>query len=179
MRIRSCRRDYRLFKRGFDYYKEGDYSEATVSLDQAVQLTQEMKGGSLESLLPGPLAGWSAKDARSDMSGAAFGAGISAERTLTKEPGSVTIEIVADSPMLQGVVMMLTNPMFARADGGKSTKIGDQRGEIKYDPVTKSGDVQIVVANRSLVTTRGDQVANDDLVSDAQAIKRDKIAALL
>lgn len=163
---------------GLDYYKSGDYTEATTSLNQAVQLIQQKKGGNLESLLPSALDGWTAAEAVSDTAGAAFGAGITAERTYNKDPSSVTIEIVADSPMLQGVAMMLTNPMFAQSDGGKLTKIAKQRAVIKYDAESKTGDVQIVVRNRFLVTTRGEQVTEADLVAYAEAVDYDKIAAL-
>ena len=163
---------------GLESYKNGDFTEATINLNQAVQLIQQKKGGDLASLVPAPLSGWTAEDTVSDTSGAAFGAGISAERTYTKDPSSVTIEIVADSPMLQGAAMMLANPMFAQADGGKLTKIGNQRAIIKYDAERKSGDVQIVVGNRFLVTTTGDQVTEADLRAYAQAIDYDKLAEL-
>ena len=163
---------------GLSYYKKGQYTDAAASLNQAAQLIQQKKGGSLESLLPAPLSGWNAEDATSDTTGAAFGAGINAERIYHKNSGSITIQIVADSPMLQGIMMMLTNPMLAQADGGKLKRIANQKAVIKYDSANKIGDIQIVVANRFLVTINGDGVPSEDLMSYAKAIDYDKISAL-
>lgn len=51
------------------------------------------------------------------------GGGVSAERRYKKGAASVTVQIIADSPMLQGIMMMFSNPMLAGADGVKIEKI--------------------------------------------------------
>jgi len=163
---------------GLKYYKDGQYSDAATSLNYASQLIQQKKGGSLKLLFPEPLSGWKAEDATSETSGAAFGVGISAEREYNKGQSAVTIEIVADSPMLQGVMMMLSNPMISQADGGKLIKVGGQKAIVKYDSTNKSGDIQVVVANRFLVSINGDGVTNADLTNYAKAVDYKKIAAL-
>ena len=107
-----------------DAYKEGEYSAAVDSLNYASQLINQKKGDSLSALLPEPLDGWSAKSSKSKAMGAAmFGGGITATRQYIKEKNNITIEIVADSPVLQSMMMMFSNPMYATSDGGKLEKI--------------------------------------------------------
>lgn len=161
------------------FYKDGQFSEAVSSLNFAEQLIQQKKSSGLEAFLPGPLAGWEAQAATSQAaSSAMLGGGISAEREYNKGDSYVHINIVADSPMLQAVMMMFQNPMFAASDGGKMERIGKQKAIVKFDPNTKEGEIQIVVANRFLVTIEGNEVTDKDLKAYAQAIDFDKMAQL-
>jgi hypothetical protein len=161
------------------FYKDGQYSEAVSSLNFAEQLIQQKKSTGLEAFLPGPLEGWEAQTATSQAaSSAMLGGGISAERRYSKGDSSIHIQIMADSPMLQGVMMMMSNPMFATSDGGKMERIGKQKAIVKFDPNTKTGDVQIVVANRFLVKVEGNGITDNDLKDYAKAIDYDKMAQL-
>ena len=106
-----------------EYYKEGDYTEAVSGLDYAAQLIRQKRASRLEAFLPEPLSGWKAKDVESQAVGQAmFGGMVSAKRQYHKDSSSVTVEITADSPMLQSMVMMFSNPAYATADGGKLKK---------------------------------------------------------
>ena len=164
---------------GMEFYKNGEFAEATSSLNYAVQLIQQKKGESLSGLLPEPLDGWAAEEAQSQAAGAAmFGGGVTAERSYSKDNSRISIQIVTDSPMLQGVMMMFSNPMFATADGGKMVRIGRQKAIVKFTPEDESGDLQMVVNNRFLVTVEGSGVSNDDLVNYAKAIDTKKMADL-
>jgi len=161
------------------YYQDGKYSDAVSSLNFAEQLIQQKKSSGLEAFLPEPLSGWSADAATSQAAGSAMmGGGISAERQYTKDGSSVRIQIMADSPMLQGVMMMMSNPMFATSDGGKMERIGKQRALVKFDPNDRSGEIQIIVANRFMVTVEGSDVTDNELKEYAGAIDYDKMAQL-
>ena len=159
-----------------EYYNEGDFVEAASSLDYASQLIRQKRSGSLESFLPEPLSGWSAKDVESQATGgASIGGMISAKRVYRMEQSQITIEIFTDSPMLQSMVMMFSNPAYASADGGKLTKIEKQKAVIKYKPSNKNGDINIVVAKKYLVTVKGRKVKESDLVDYASAINYKKL----
>ena len=159
-----------------EYYNEGDFVEAASSLDYASQLIRQKRSGSLESFLPEPLSGWTAKDVESQASGgASIGGMISAKRIYRMEQSQITIEIITDSPMLQSMVMMFSNPAYASADGGKLTKIEKQKAVIKYKPSNKNGDINIVVAKKYLVTVKGRKVKESDLVDYASAINYKKL----
>ena len=159
-----------------DYYNEGDFVEAANTLDYASQLIRQKRSGNLEDFLTEPLTGWSAKDVESQVAGAAYlGGMISAKRSYRKEQSSITIEIITDSPMIQSMVMMLSNPAYATADGGKLAKIERQKAVIKYKPSNKSGEINIVVAKKYLVNVKGLNINEADLVAYASAIDYKKL----
>ena len=161
------------------YYKDGQYTEAVSSLNFAEQLIQQKKSSGLESFLPAPLAGWKAEAPTSQaVSAAMMGGAISAEREYNKGDSNIHIQIMADSPMLQAAMMMLSNPMFAAADGGKLERIGGQKAVLKFDAAEKSGNIQLVVVNRFLVNIEGDHIGAQDLKDYAGAIDYDKLATL-
>jgi len=154
-----------------EYYKENNYVEAANSLDYASQLIRQKRSGKLEAFLPEPLAGWSAEDVKSQAAGPGFlGGMISAKRIYKKDKSSVTMEIITDSPALQSMVMMFSNPAYASADGGKLTKIKRQKAIVKYSPSQKNGEINIVVAKQYLVSVKGRNINEKDLVDYASAI---------
>ena len=164
---------------GLQQYNDKKYSEAVQSLNYASQLIQQKKGASLETLLPEPISGWTAKKASSQAAGAAmFGGGLTAERKYKKGSSSVEIQIITDSPIMQSVMMMFTNPMFATSDGGKLEKVGDQKAIVKYEADRKRGDIKIVVANRFLITVEGRDVTKEDLEAYAKAIDYKKLESI-
>lgn len=153
-------------------YKAGDYSVAAGNLDYAAQLIRQKTGGKIVNMLPAPLPGWKADDPSSQAVGAAMlGGGVSAERAYSKGNSRVKATIVADSPMLQGLLMMLSNPMFATSNGGKLTKIAGRKAIINYRSQEKGGELQIVVANRFLVTVTGSEVSEKDLKDYASKVE--------
>ena len=107
-----------------------------------------------------------------------FGGGITAERKYVKGKNNVSIEIVADSPMMQSVMMMFSNPMYATSDGGKLEKIKRQKAIVKFDAENDRGDIKIVVANRFLVTIKGNKTTLADLKAYAEAIDYKKLKSL-
>lgn len=152
-------------------YEDGDVATAVESLNYAVQLLQQMKGDALAKLLPEPLDGWAAGAAESTAVGAAMlGGGLTAERTYTKDKSRVSIQIVADSPMLQGVMAMFSNPMFATSSGGKMIKVNKQKAILKLDESGKGGEIQMMVNNRYMITLDGNQVSEEELLEYAGAI---------
>ncbi len=152
-------------------YRAGDYAGAVSNLDYASQLIRQKKSEKMKELLPPPLAGWQAGEATAQVMGTAvFGGALTVSREYKKGSSSVSIEIVSDSPVLQQVMMMIKNPMFAGAGGGHLETIKGQRAIVKYDGKSHSGDVNIVVAGRFMVTVKGRQVAKDDLVAYTRAI---------
>jgi hypothetical protein len=152
-------------------YKSGDYAGSASNLDYASQLIRQKKSEKMKELLPEPLTGWNAEPANAQAVGTAvFGGGVTVSRDYNKGSATVSIEIVSDSPVLQSVLMMLNNPMFAGASGGKLETVKGQRAIVKYDPASQSGELNIVVAGRFMVTVRGQKVEKDDLLAYAGKI---------
>lgn len=153
-------------------YKSGDYAGAASNLDYASQLIRQKKSERMKDLLPEPLKGWQAREASAQALGTAvFGGGVTVRREyFTGNNASVSIEIVTDSPVLQSIMMMLNNPMFAGASGGMLETIKAQRAIVKYDDKGRKGEINIVVAGRFMVTVKGKLVDRKTLVRYAEAV---------
>jgi hypothetical protein len=161
------------------YYENGSFSEAAGNLEYAAQLIRQKKGGQLQDGLPAPLPGWSAEDASSQAyGGAMMGGGVVAERGYTKGDSSVRVTLTTDSPMLQAMTMMFSNPMYATADGGKLETVGGRKAIVKYEPSSRSGNVNIVHGHRYLITVEGDSVDKNDLTAYAAAVNYDALDKL-
>lgn len=160
-------------------YESGDYSVAVEDLNYALQLIQQKKSKGLEAYLPEALSGWSAKKAESQTAGAGmFGGGISTSREYEKGSSRIKIEIITDSPILQSMMGIFSNPMFAASDGGKLQRINREKAIVKYKEERQSGDITIIVAKRFLVKVEGQKVSLDDLESYAKAIDFKKLKKL-
>jgi len=165
---------------GLDQYKKGSYAEAMTSLNFAAQKIGQIKADGLKVFIPKPLSGWTVDEVVSQAAGTAmFGGGLSAEGRYRKgDKGDVTVKIVTDSPLLQSMMMLISNPMFATSSGGKLEKIKNQTAIVKYEAQAKRGDINVVVAGKILVTVEGNDVSPDDLMGYAKAVDYEKIAAL-
>ena len=160
-------------------YSNGEFADAVQSLDYAAQLIRQKKGGQLEAFLPKPISGWKAEDAKSQAMGSAmFGGGVTAERSYVKGDSRVNVKIITDSPMMQGMMMMFSNPMMATSDGGKLEKINGERAIVKYSNENKDGNINIVIAGRFLITVDGNDVGRQDLIAFAQGIDFKKLAVM-
>ncbi|MEK6201563.1 MAG: hypothetical protein N2A40_03975 [Desulfobulbaceae bacterium] len=165
---------------GLEQYKKGSYAEAMNSLNYASQKIGQMKADALKVLIPQPLSGWTADEVVSQAAGTAmFGGGLSAEGRYHKgDQGSVTVKIITDSPLLQSMMMLISNPMFASSSGGRLEKINGQTAIVKYETQGKRGDINVVIAGKVLVTVEGNDVSQDDMMAYAKAVDYDKILAI-
>lgn len=157
-------------------YKAGKYHEAAGTLDYAAELIRQKRSQTLRLLLPEPPAGWSADEATSQTLGTAvFGGMVSAERRYAKGDASVTVKIVTDSPLLQSMIAVFANPMIAGMSGSEVVRVKGQKALIRYSPEERKGELNVVVANRFLVTLEGHGVKREDLVGFASAVPYEKL----
>ena len=159
-------------------YRTGDYAGAVSNLDYAGQLIRQKKSEQMKSLLPEPLADWQAKPATSQALGTAvFGGGLTVSRDyFTRDGSTLSVELVSDSPVLQSIMVLLNNPMFAGASGGVVNTIKRQRAMIKYDEKERKGEINIVVVSRFMVTVKGYNVDRETLIKYAEAVDFDALA---
>ena len=153
-------------------YNKGDFDGAASNLDYAAQLIRQKKSDALKEVFPEPIEGWQAEPATSQATGtAAFGRSISVSRTYQRNSSKVTIDIVSDSPVMQSLLMMLNNPVFAGAGGAELETFNSHKGIIQYNETNKSGDINIVVDDQFMVTVKGQEVGSEDLLAYAKAVK--------
>ncbi len=158
-------------------YRANDLAGAISNLDYAAQLIRQKKSERMKALLPEPLPGWQAKAASAKSLGAAvFGGGSTVSRDYFTASSALSVEIVSDSPVLQSIIMMLNNPLFAGASGGNLQTIKQQRAMIKYSEQDRSGEINIVVAGRFIVTVKGRAVDQNIMLRYAEAMDFDALA---
>jgi hypothetical protein len=108
-------------------YQKHDTQTALAALDAAENLLRQARADALKDLLPPVPAGWTADNAETTTVGVAMmGGGTTVSRTYHLEAQQVEVQIMADSPMLQGLATLLGSP-FAAAGGMKTVVIGGRR----------------------------------------------------
>jgi hypothetical protein len=153
-------------------YQSGDMAGAKQSLDLASQLVGQKNAEGFAALLPAPLAGWKGDQAQTSSVGQiGFGASVASRRYENAKGDSVEVQITGDSAMIMQFAPLLNNPGIAGARG-KIIKVGSQRAI-----QTREGDVNIVVANKFLVTVNGSADAASKM-SYAQAVNYDKLSKM-
>ncbi|MEZ5741907.1 MAG: hypothetical protein R3E68_22355 [Burkholderiaceae bacterium] len=139
-------------------YAEGDFATASEDLTYATQLLSQKRAANLGSFLPKALAGWTMDDQKSGSSAgaglAAFGGGTSAEASYRKGDDTVRISIVADSPLIASMAMIMNSA--AAASQGTVKRINREKVMVKED-----GELQSMVDNRILVSVTGSGSAQD------------------
>lgn len=108
-----------------DAYEAGDVAMALEELNFLQAMLTDMRTESLAEFLPEAPDGWT-REVETEMSGimAMTGGGAGATGTYSKDNDSFTISLLADSPMITAMGAMLSNPMIARAAGGKLNRVG-------------------------------------------------------
>jgi hypothetical protein len=166
----------KMIDEAVQYYKDGRFTAAVTSLDSASQLIHRKKGETLGRLLPEPLDDWSAELVDSKTIGVAmFGGATTAERKYIKSTSSVTVKFSTDSPMMQSMLMMFNNPIFA-SSAGKIEMINGQKAIVDFQET--SGNINIVIGDNLLITLEGSNIKRDDLMDYAGKIDMDKLAKL-
>ena len=124
------------------------------------------------ALLPEPLAGWQGEKPETAAVGVAmFGASSAGRRYRGPDGHDVQVRITGDSAMVMQFAQFLINPAIAGAMG-KLIRVGDQRAL-----QTHEGTINIVVANKFLVTVEGSADAASKLAY-AQAVDIAKLSKI-
>lgn len=150
------------------------YAGDAVSSGNTTQQMQK-KADSLKLFIPKPLNGWKAEEVKSS---AVEGIGIRVSRSYSKGDNDLSIVFVADSQSIQTMGLMLSNPAYYNAAGGKALKVNGQDTIITYDPNIKAGKIEAVIDNRYLITVNGENVQKADLTGYAKTIDYKKISSI-
>lgn len=135
-------------------YEEGHIGAALQELSIAEALLQQQKTEGLVAFLPDAPAGWT-REIDTEMAAglAMFGGGTGAEARYSSGSDSVSLMLLADSPMITSFAGMLSNPAILMASGGKLVKLGDQRF------AQTDGEYTALIGNRILVQASGESEA--------------------
>ncbi|MCS5420484.1 MULTISPECIES: hypothetical protein [Psychrilyobacter] len=163
-------------KEAYKYYKAGEYKYSVESLNYASQLIQQEVAEGLEPFLPKPLSGWTTASQTTNAS--LFGGAITTKRQYNNKSSSITVQIITDSQLIQNMMAIYSNPMLTTSDGGKLERIKREKAIVKFDPYSKKGKLEIIVADRFLVLVEGQEITKKELKDYASAIDYEKLKSL-
>lgn len=130
-------------------YQANDMAAAKAALDVASQLIAQRSASGLARFLPAAPAGWRADEAETDASAAAmFGGGLIAKRRYSNGQRDVTVQVLANSPVIAQLSPMFGNAQLLGAMGrvfrfkGKTAVIG------------RDGNIQVLLG-RTLISIEG------------------------
>ena len=150
-------------KAGSDFYNQKKFSDAISEISYALQLIRQKQADELGKYFPAAPSGWKAEEVENEAAAAMFMGGVTAvSRDYNHNSGaSVDISMAMDSPLLSSIMMFMSNPMMAGAK--RVETIAGERALIDFSNEDKSGEINVVVANKLLLTLNGNDVTLDQL----------------
>ena len=148
-------------------YDSGNLRKAVQTLQFAVAGIQEKINLDLLKLLPEPLDGWRADEPQAQSAGmAAMITGTNLTRRYFRDDGAeVEISIMADSPLMPMMTMMLSNPMMMQTNPDmRIYNHNGQRGMIQHEKDSDRWEISLLVANKILVQVNGSGLKDKESV---------------
>lgn len=150
-------------------YESGELRSAVQALNFAAARVQERINDQILKLLPEPMVGWEAEPAKSQSGGiAAMVAGTMMSRTYRRPDGAeVELNLIADSPMMAMMTMMMQTPMLMQAS--QDTRVYTNRGHqgmLQHEGGSNEWEISLMVGNRILVQSKGRGLADKKPVED-------------
>lgn len=158
-------------KAAMEAYNSANYGKALEELNTAVQLVSQKQQEEMAKVCPKAPAGYTAEKPEGAVAGAAlFGGGSTTTCRYNSSESSMSVEIVANSPMIQMAMMWIGNPaLMASEPGSKLIKLGNEKAVQKFNE--GSGEITIPLDGKILITVKGDSLKSvDPLLGLAQSV---------
>ncbi|MBK8956701.1 MAG: hypothetical protein IPM34_14265 [Saprospiraceae bacterium] len=136
-----------------EYYKQKNYKQAQMSLQDAMNELNRLMGEQLGNLLPDEINGLKAVQAAFNNAGFA-GGGLALTREYknpSKPENDADIQIMANSPLMAAMQQYMNNPAIL-GPGAKSIRVANLRGVLKTETIDFYGD------NDQQLKIRGTQI---------------------
>lgn len=148
---------------------EGEqYGAAIAALQSAIKLLQKKQRAAILASMPKP-EGWeihddAPNDAADALTAGLAGIGTNIQRRYQKgDDKNLTVDVMANSPMLQMIAMLFNNPAMVTAEGGEIVQYGPHKAILK-----KSGDsgveLQILMHEKHLIKVTAQGLTADELL---------------
>lgn len=141
-------------------YKAGDWESAADHWERAAALSREKAAEHSQHLLPEPLEGWKLADIDSGAYSVAGFGGSSAEREYRKGDASVSIQVLSDSGLIQGMAMLFNTPDMAERSGMHFANIQGRKAMIQTDEAYRISFIVGGGQRMISVTASGDEKDN-------------------
>ena len=151
---------------GLEAYNEQDYKTALEELKFVTAQIQQLNQDEMQKLLPQPLEGWTEKEGNNrdnQVAMSMMGGGTTMSKQFQRDRENVKVSVMANSPMMQMMTMMLKNPaMMAGQKDTKPYRYKKARGMIKKDKYKT--EISLVLAGQILVQVTGKKLKDDSVL---------------
>jgi hypothetical protein len=150
-------------------YVEGDYAAAITEFEFALNAVRSKLSALFMATMPEPPILWAAEQAALTSGSVLFGGGmiITREYRERKGEGRVKAELVVDSPMVQAVSAMLSNPiMVANEPRIERIRLGRMSALLNWNPDDRSGDISLSIGGRVLAKVEGSDLSDKNVLID-------------
>lgn len=153
---------------GLEAYKEQDYKMAVEELKFVTAQLQQLHQAEMQKLMPKALEGWTEKEGSSrdnQVAMSMMGGGTSMKSEFKRNRERVIIEVMANSPMMQMMTMMLKNPaMMAGQQNTKPYRYKKAKGMIKTE--NNKTEITLMLAGQILIKATGRQLEDDAVLKE-------------
>jgi hypothetical protein len=153
-----------------ELYGEGDFGGALTELEFAMDDLRKLVAGRIGEGFPDAPDGWTAAEVQSGGGAGMFGAaGTMLTRGYREQGGQRRMEATlwADSPMVQGIAMLLNNPaMISAQPNMERVRIGRESAVLKWEPNRSQAEVSLLLDGRILLQVSGSNLSEPDPVVD-------------
>ena len=157
-------------------YQKHDLPTAVSALEAAANLLRQVQADALKATLPPVPSGWTADQVdTSAVAASMLGGGTTVSRTYHKADQQVDVQIITDSPMLQGMAMLINSPLAAAA-GMKTVVVGGR--PMSYAPNDNS--FMTLVGGKTIVKVSGNKATPEatlhDFIAAVDLVTLEKLA---
>jgi hypothetical protein len=146
-------------------YKAGELAGAGTSLQYALNLLNEKRAEKLMALIPKEAGEWKGDEGRTESMGM-LGGGFTLSRNFTKGDKEATVSIIMESPLIQQMLGIISNPIFAGQMGMKMRDIKGEKGSYN----SANGELMLVINNTILVKVEASGSPEADILVLARAV---------
>jgi hypothetical protein len=168
---------------GLKAYEEKDYKVAIDELKFVTAQLQKLDAAENQKLLPPPLEGWTVKktnNSGNQMMMSMMGGGASMKASYTKEKQQVDIEVVANSPLLAMMRVMMNNPsMMAGKEDTEPYRYKRIKGMKKTGK--RETEITLSIAGQIMLKITGKRLEDDAILEqylDTMDMKKLKASLL-
>ncbi|QOR61354.1 hypothetical protein ACM66Z_07830 [Sulfurovum sp. ST-21] len=146
-------------------YEAKDYKAALDDLNYISAKIQKLAAAQNQQLLPKPLDGWQMqlKDDGSQMAISMTGGGTMTQAEYSRGKELITIQIIANSPMVSMLAMAINNPMLMQSDpGSEPFRYKRLKGVKKKEgPNT---EITLIMAGQILIQLKGENLKDESIL---------------
>ena len=144
-------------------YQKQNLSAAVTALDTAAGLLRQKKAEAWKAALPAPLPGWTADKAQGTaLAPALLGGATTVNRAYHKNGNTITISIIADSPIVATIAAFLSNSVVGLIGNSEIAVINGRRALYSKD----DNAFQTLVGDKVLVKVEGSHGIDDPVLRE-------------